>query len=339
MKIAKIGLTALLGSLLGLSAIERPGGESDTKKTPVEPQGGVLGNGQKADQAGKDQVAPKPMPVEKVAYLGVGGEACSEALLVHLELKSGLLVSTVDLTSPAGLAGLKEMDIIVSVDGDQLTDQDSLRAAISDAMPGDEVALKLVRRGKPIDQKVTLGEAPAIRVIPPQAIIPNQAADMNRMLNMQLGNALGGLGDEGLQKELMEQIEKALGREGLGNGGRELKQFRFNLGGDLLDGKENNLGFRGIGSMRLEDNEGSIEMKMTDGKRELAIRDKEGKLLFEGPYDNEIDKGALPEEYRERVERLDMGRGGNRMELRLNGKDLFGKEQQREEKEPAEKGE
>jgi len=318
MKITTIGFTALLGSLLGLSAIERPGGEKETQTAPPEPQGGILGNGRNAEKSDGAKKAPKPMPVEEIAYLGVGGESSSDALLMHLDLESGLLLHTVDPASPAGLSGLKEFDIIVAVDDVKLADQNSLRAAISDAKPGDEVTLKLIRRGKAIAQKVTLGEAPAIRNIQLQAIIPNQAANMNRMLNQQLGNALGGLGDDTLQEALMDQLEKALGKDGA-----EFKQFRFNFGGDILDGQEKKMGFRGIGSMRFEDGEGSIEMKMAEGQRELKVRDKEGKLLFEGPYDNDIDKAAVPEEYRERVERLDMGGKANNFRLKLNGGDLF----------------
>lgn len=329
-------MTALLGSLLGLSAIERPDGDEKAEKAPAAPQEGVLENERKAEKAEKaegNRKAPEPARAEEIAYLGVGGDACSAALMAHLDLESGLLIATVDPTSPAGLSGLKELDIIVAVDDSKLTDQDSLRAAISDAKPGDEVTLKLIRCGKPIEQKVTLGAAPAVQNIPLQAIIPNQAADMNRLLNQQLGNALGGLGDDKLQKRLMDQLEKALGKDGA-----QFERLQFDLGGDLLNGQEKKMGFRGIGSMRLEDGEGSIEMKMTDGQRELAIRDKEGKLLFEGPYDSEIDKAALPEEYRERVEKLDMGQG-NGFQLRLNGGDFFKKRQERREQQAEEKGE
>ena len=176
------------------------------------------------------------------------------------------------------------------------------------------MTLKIIRRGETIEQKVTLGEAPAIQNLPPQAIIPNPAADMNLLLNQQLENALGGLGDDKLQREMMKQLEKALGNDGAG-----FKQFKFNLGGNMLENKDLKLGFRGIGSMKFVDEEGSIEMKMTDGQRELSIRDKEGKLLFEGPYDNEIDKAAVPEEYRERVERIDSSGDENGFRLRFNG--------------------
>ena len=82
--------------------------------------------------------------------------------------------------------------------------------------------------------------------------------------------------------------------------------------------------------MRLEDADGSIEMKMTEGQRELKIRDKEGKLLFEGPYDNDVDKAAVPEEYRDRVERLDSNGKGGGFRLRLGGQDLLERKKEKE---------
>lgn len=314
MKITTIGLTALLGSFGNLVAIERPIGEKANEEIPAqpaEPQGGVLGNDQKAEKA---EEIPQ---VQKLAYLGVGGQPAGEALLMHLNLKSGLLLTTIDPTSPAGLAGLKENDIILEVDGLKLTDQDSLREALADEKPGAEILLKLIRRGETIDQNVTLGESPLGPRIRPNALLPNQAAEMNRLLEEQFGNALGGLGNNEFQKKLMEQLEKALGDQGAG-----FRQLRLDLGANLLNGEDMKMGIQGFGSMRLEDEEGSIEMKMQNGQRELMIRDKEGNLLFEGPYDSDIDKAAVPEEYRERVERLDT-ENQNSFQLKLNGKDLW----------------
>lgn len=337
MKVITIGLTALLGSLLGLSAIERPSGNKPSEKATAQPRGGILRDDQKADKAERPKdadIVPKPMLVDKIAFLGVHGEASSEALRAHLELEGGLLLSTVRPTSPAGLAGLKELDIIVSVDDSTLNGQESLRTIIADYNPGDEVTLKIVRRGKTIEQKVTLGEAPALRNFPPQAIIPNPAADMDRLLNRQLENALGGLGNDKLQREMMKQLERALGNN---EGG--FKQFKFDFGGNIPGGKNPKMDFRGIGSMKFVDKDGSIEMKMTDGQRELAIRDKEGNLLFEGPYDSDIDKAAVPEEYRERVERLDNGGSGSGFRLKMNGRDVLPKRGERKEAGPKKKSE
>jgi hypothetical protein len=334
MKLSTVGLSALLGTFASLSAIERPAGEKTTEEIPAKParpQGGILRDDQKVDKAEKAEATPKnklKIIEEKVAYLGVGGLEASEALLMHLELESGLLLSTIDPASPAGLSGLKENDIIVAVGETKLTDQDSLRAALLDKKPGDEVALEIIRRGKSIEQKITLGELPDRQNIQPRALIPNQAAQMNQLLNQQLGNALGGLGDREMQKELMEQLNKAFGDAGVGG----FRQLRLDLGaGDLLNGNDLKMNFQQLGSMRFEDEEGSIEMKMSDGQRELSIRDKEGTLLFEGPYDTDIDKAAVPEEYKERVERLDTGNGSG-FQFKLNGKELFGGKKKNEKK-------
>jgi hypothetical protein len=72
-------------------------------------------------------------------------------------------------------------------------------------------------------------------------------------------------------------------------------------------------------SIRLRDDQGSIEMNLSNGSREGRVFDNEGKLLWEGPYDTEQDKAAVPDGIRERIERLnfDIGGKGNRMELRI----------------------
>lgn len=298
MKITPIGLAAMLGTLVSAGAIERPKGGNSSEKAealPPEPQGGILEQTQKPDE----KVA------EKVAFLGVGGIEISEVLKHQLELENGLQLTQVSPNSPAGLAGLAEHDIIVAVEDATLSDQDSLRASLAKFKPGDEVTLKLVRRGKLIEQEVTLGEIEASQDA--QALIPDQARDLNQLLRDQLGKQLGGFDNEQLRKQLLQEMERAFGP----NGGKDLLEFKLDLnGGNLLGGADKQLGFKGIGKMRFQDNEGSVEMDQSNGARELTIRDREGKVLFSGPYDSEIDKEALPEEFRDRVERL-LGSGGN----------------------------
>jgi serine protease Do len=294
MKITQVGLAALLGTLVSAGAIERPKGE-EAQTLPPEPQGGVL----------EDSEKPVEKAVEKIAFLGVGGIEASNVLKHQLELEHGLQLTQVSPNSPAGLVGLAEHDIIVSVEEIPLTDQDSLRKSLTGFKPGDEVTLKLVRRGKVIEQEVTLGESEAMQDA--QALMPDQARDLNQLLRNQLGKQLGGFDNEQLREQLLQEMERAFGP----NGGKDILEFKLDLnGGNLLNGNDKQLGFKGIGKMRFQDNEGSVEMDQSDGERELTIRDQEGKLLFSGPYDNEIDKEALPEEYRDRVERL-LGSGEN----------------------------
>lgn len=299
-----------------LAAIERPDGGETT--VPAEPQGGILDAGQKkAIGPGKEveaQAGPAAEVAQKVAYLGVGGEAIGEALKSHLELEKGLLLVTVDPNSPAGLSGLKEHDILRFLGETELTDQESLRTIIGKHQPGDVVALKLIRRGKEIEQEVTLGEAPLDRGIRPMALVPNPAAEMNRMLNKRLSLKFDDFEDNGFEMEMMEQLRKALGDRGNNLGPGVFPQLRFEIPGDD-EGMAG--GFHAFGSVSLKDEEGSVEMKTRGGKRTVIVRDPAGEILFEGPYNTDEEKKAVPEDLRDRVEKLDMGNGGGGFRFNL----------------------
>jgi hypothetical protein len=54
------------------------------------------------------------------------------------------------------------------------------------------------------------------------------------------------------------------------------------------------------------DEQGSIELKSTDGSKEVTIRDKENNITWTGPWDTEQDRAAAPDDVRQRVERLNL---------------------------------
>lgn len=60
--------------------------------------------------------------------------------------------------SPADLAGLKEDDVIVAVDGERLSEERALAEIISDYRPGDVVTLTILRGTEIFDTDVTLAE-------------------------------------------------------------------------------------------------------------------------------------------------------------------------------------
>jgi len=81
----------------------------------------------------------------------------------------------VDQDAPAGKAGLKEHDVIVGFNGKMVNDPYELRNFIRDIAPGNTVTLGIVRGGKPMDVKVTLGEHPTFFSGPihiPRIVIP-----------------------------------------------------------------------------------------------------------------------------------------------------------------------
>ncbi|MDB4537617.1 S1C family serine protease [Akkermansiaceae bacterium] len=291
-KPTQLGLTVLLGLLGNARGIERPG------EVPAEVV--VPAQDEAADEG---EVAKKPLEI-KQAFLGVSGDPVSDDLAWHLNLEGGLQLNFVLDDSPADLAGIIERDIVTSIDGKPLSSQDELRAAVLAKAPGEEIVLKLVRRGRPIEQKVKLSERAAMparaqRVNPFPGDLGRDNFEKN--LDRRLGEGPGNHLD--IQRQLLKEVEKAWGL----NGGNGPMQLKLKLD-DLLDEQ---VGVKTAGSVMFQDQDGSVEMRMTDGAREITIRDIEGKIVFEGPYDSGADKAAVPEQYQERVEKLGLDEQGS----------------------------
>lgn len=61
--------------------------------------------------------------------------------------------------SPADKAGLKEGDVILKINSDEINDNNSLTRLLGKYQPGNEVTLQVLRDGKTIDIKIKLGES------------------------------------------------------------------------------------------------------------------------------------------------------------------------------------
>jgi len=101
-------------------------------------------------------------PAQGAAYLGVTYQAVADdqAKQNGLAAGEGALVSSVVEGSPAAQAGLQAGDIIVSVDGQRLTNPSLLRYLVMAHAPGDSATLVVVRDGKDQTVVVKLGQAP-----------------------------------------------------------------------------------------------------------------------------------------------------------------------------------
>lgn len=60
--------------------------------------------------------------------------------------------------SPADKAGIKEGDIITAINGEEINENNTLTNILSQYNPGDEVELTILRDGKEMKTKITLGE-------------------------------------------------------------------------------------------------------------------------------------------------------------------------------------
>ncbi|MCB0974647.1 MAG: trypsin-like peptidase domain-containing protein [Actinobacteria bacterium] len=93
------------------------------------------------------------------AYLGVRTSTLSPQDIEanNLDLESGAYIVTVEEGSAAADAGLKEGDIIVAIDGQDVADAEGVGAAIADLEPGSRIDVDIVRDGEAEQVTVVLG--------------------------------------------------------------------------------------------------------------------------------------------------------------------------------------
>lgn len=74
-----------------------------------------------------------------------------------LKKPAGALVSSVERGSPAEKAGLESGDVILAINEQEITASSELSAAVANVTPGDNVRLKVWRKGAPRDIAVRVG--------------------------------------------------------------------------------------------------------------------------------------------------------------------------------------
>ena len=95
-------------------------------------------------------------------YMGVSLQAVSRELAPEFGLKNdhGAIVGDVTPGKPGDQAGLKSGDVVVKIDGQEVQDSNDLTMKVTGHAPGDTVTLDVIRDGKPMKIKVTLGQRP-----------------------------------------------------------------------------------------------------------------------------------------------------------------------------------
>jgi serine protease Do len=94
------------------------------------------------------------------SYLGVDTRDVTTDRLADLKLKEehGVEVTLVDQDAPAGKAGVKEHDVILSLNGNQVESVEQLRRMIREIPPGRFVTLGISRSGQPVTLKAQLAD-------------------------------------------------------------------------------------------------------------------------------------------------------------------------------------
>ena len=251
---------------------------------------------------------------KKVAVIGLGGGSCSKTLSVQLGLADGvgLTIFYVVPDSPADKAGLMAHDVVVSFAGDPVGSQKDLKMLISKCQLGDEVAVRYLHQGKAVERKVTLGDRSTMRgahrgpgVNTPWIFkgLGAQISEEDRLrIESQMRHHM-----QQLKQQLKNQGKLQLQFQGASSAGLNQK---MKLGGGVL--------MNARSSITMSDQEGSVTMNSVGGKKQIVVRDKNNKILYEGPYDTAQDKASIPENIIERLRQLNLeslGDAGLRIEV------------------------
>ena len=104
-------------------------------------------------------------------YLGVGLQPLDEDIAPSLGLPkdTGEIVRTVVPGGPGARAGLQQGDVIVKVNGEQVTPDQTVSYLIANTQVGSRVPLEVVRAGRPQRVKLTVGERPTEEQLAQQA--------------------------------------------------------------------------------------------------------------------------------------------------------------------------
>jgi len=113
-----------------------------------------------SDRSSDDVLGFPSEDSEGVSYLGVDTRDITADRLgpLHLKEETGVEITMVDQDAPAGKAGLKEQDVILTLNGEKIASVEQLRRMIRETPPGRVVSLGISRNGQPMTVQVQLAD-------------------------------------------------------------------------------------------------------------------------------------------------------------------------------------
>lgn len=279
--------------------------------------------------AGRDTPAVEPQDdpaAAQVAYLGVVTGPIPEILTTHLGVRNGegVLVRSLMPDGPADTAGINAQDLIITIDGKPALSPAEISDIIRGHQPGDKVKIGLIQHGKGTELDVTLGTRPdqlargdGMR----RHRMQNMPDDMaERIRDMLEGNRMElrfdgevfpfGEGQADIRRMMQEMQQR-------------LQQFEQQPG--LVPDEDAEHQLQNSATIRVMDQDGSLEIHSDNGQRTLIARDQDNEILWQGPWNDEQDKAAAPEDIRKRADKLNfdldgLGLEGNGMRFEFRGR-------------------
>jgi len=245
--------------------------------------------------------------LEKATFLGVAISPANPALQAQLGLprESGLVVDEVLPESPAAKAGVKQYDILQKLNDQILFNGAQLSSLVHSFKAGAEVSLTLLREGKPTTVTVALGEheepvhpmGPMNRMFGPTGPMPGAMPLMQpygaHPMDGRRMPAAGGAGDKDGDCD-------AGCCPAAGGAGPQAMPDHLQM--HIKPGHTSEA--HTMQNMMTADGDGSLNLSVKDGDRHLVVKDKEGKVTFDGPVNTPEQRQALPPEVAAKLEKL-----------------------------------
>jgi hypothetical protein len=318
------GLAALL--LTPVLAIEPPADDSPPPAAP-KPQAPPVAPAE-APAAKPD--APAAQAAQVAPYLGVGSSHVPDVLAAHLGLKpeEGIVIRALDPNGPAAKAGLVEHDVITRIGGQPVGSHADLVKQVQSHQAGDEIKIDLVHQGKPVTKAVTLTPRPdggGIAAAPEQLdnlMLEGMPDDQFKRIREAIDRQLRAM--EGGAAGLPDMPDMPDMDQAMKDAQKRMDEARKRMAEAMKEGLGGGIKVQGSATVRVKDNEGSVELKSVNGGKEATVRDLNDREVWSGPWDTEQDKAAAPPEVRARIEKLNIDPNFKGQGLRLNLGNPFG---------------
>lgn len=255
----------------------------------------------------------------QVAYLGVATSPLEPRLARHLDLPKGVGLVVEQVADDGVLKGkVEEGDVLHKLNDQLLVTPEQLAILVRMQKPGTEVALTVVRRGKAEELKVKAGSIDESQAWQPGAGPMGPLGGAWRFQGPQMPE--NWLGD--MQDRMREMHKQFRGRMPFGQPGGEADAdadddakpepgakpakpaAKARHGGNAPQ-VESRVQMSSS-SVVTENRDGlTVTLTVKDGDKQVKAVGEDGKVVYEGPANNDGDLKQMPENVRDRVNDLE----------------------------------
>ena len=203
---------------------------------------------------------------------------------------------------------MKIYDVILQLNDQILVNSPQLKALVRMKKPGDNVELKILRKGKPQTLQVTLSEIdkPFEKRIPHSGFkglgtLPSDLFSQNfELLSPNLNSSIREL----LKEHGLSQVPQVL--DPTKSDSIELDLNNPIHGSQITPPNVKSFSFSSQQNhIIIADDEGTIEFTLKDGKKYLKATDADGNTVFDGRVDTDQQRKKLPKNIREKLQKID----------------------------------